>query len=113
MIANRSRIWSTGTVGKPITAGSCGRTFAPAGIVPTVSIPAPAPIRTVCPMATQPEDPCRRQLCAAMDRVIAAPAPDLEALAVKIDFMRERECYADDWLEIFAADACRLRAEGR
>ena len=59
------------------------------------------------------EDRAVDSYCAAMDRVIAAPAPDLEALAVKIDFMRERECYADDWLEISAADARRLHAEGR
>lgn len=59
------------------------------------------------------EDRAVDSYCGAMDRVVAAPAPDLEALAVKIDFMREREFFDDDWLGVFAADARRLNSEGR
>lgn len=58
------------------------------------------------------EDAAVNRYCEAMDALLATDAPDLEALALKIDFMREREIFADDWLEIFAADARRLHSEG-
>lgn len=59
------------------------------------------------------EDAAVDRYCAAMDLVVHAPAPDCEALATKIAYMRDREFYADDWLEIFEADARRLHGEGR
>lgn len=59
------------------------------------------------------EDAAVDRYCAAMDLVVDAPAPDCDALATKIGYMRNREFYADDWLEIFEADARRLHGEGR
>ena len=50
-----------------------------------------------------------------MDHLIQnVPAPDGEALAVKLELAGSREIeFPDEWIAAFAADARRLHAEGR
>lgn len=51
--------------------------------------------------------------CVAMDALIETPAPDLAAVAEKIELMRERGCDVAEWADVMLADVRRLEAEGR
>lgn len=67
------------------------------------------------PIGTPDEDAACDVWVNAMDHLIAnVPAPDGEALAIKIELAATRDIQLpDEWLEAFAADARRLFTEGR